>query len=176
MRWERLFEDLEAQLAEAELDGMRAEVADRTRREVAKVRLRDRIRAAQGREVVVRVSGVGAVHGTVSSAGPDWLLLAEPAGTEALIPLASVVQVSGLSTRANPPESRVSDRLGLGYVLRGIARDRSEVVATLVDGSALSGTVDRVGADHVDLAERSAEGVATWVAPFTGLGAVRRLR
>jgi hypothetical protein len=176
MRWERLFEDLAAQLTEAELDGMRSEVADRTRRELAKVRLRDRVRAAQGNHVAIRVSGIGPIHGTISGAGPDWLLLAEPAGTEALVPLAAVVQVSGLGMRASPPDSRVSDRLGLGYVLRGVARDRAEVVVTLVDGAALAGTIDRVGADHLDLAERSAEGVATWVAPFAGLGVVRRLR
>src|SRR5688572_23589779 len=122
MRWERLFEDLTAQLAEAEVDGLRSEVADRTRRERAKVRLRDRIRAAQGSHVAIRVAGVGPINGTVSAAGPDWLLLTEPAGTEALVPIAAIVQVSGLNARASPPETRVSDRLGLGYVLRGIAR------------------------------------------------------
>lgn len=176
MRWERLFEDLAAQLTEAELDGMRSEVADRTRRELAKIRLRDRVRAALGVHVAMRVRGVGPINGTVSGAGPDWVLLAEPTGTEALVPLTAVVQVTGLGTRASPPDGRVSDRLGLGYVLRGIARDRAEVVVTLVDGSGLAGTIDRVGADHVDIAERSPEGLATWVALFAGLGAVRRLR
>jgi hypothetical protein len=36
-------------------------------------------------------------------------------------------------------------------VLRAVSRDRAEVTVGLVDGSQVTGTVDRVGADHVDV-------------------------
>jgi hypothetical protein len=48
------------------------------------------------------------------------------------------------------------------------------VVATLTDGSTLTGTVERVGADHFDLADRPPDvGDATTV-PFGALALVRR--
>jgi len=62
--------------------------------------------------------------------------------------------VSGLGPHAAPaPEDGVGERLGLGYALRVIARDRSPVTLVLRDGTVVGGTLDRVGADFVDLAE-----------------------
>lgn len=179
MRWERLFEDLEAQLAEAALEELRAEVADRTRREMAELRLADRLRAAHGQQVVVRVSGIGPVPGTLRSTGPDWALLAEPLGVEALIPLAAVVQIAGMGRRATPPGAtgQVARRLGLGYALRGLARDRADVVVTMTDGGTLAGTIDRVGADHMDVTERGEDRPGgSWTVRFAGTGLVRRSR
>lgn len=179
MRWERLFEDLEAQLAEAEVDELRAEVADRTRREIAELRLSDRLRATHGQQIVVRVSGVGPVTGTLRSSGPDWALLAEPLGVEALVPLAAVVQVVGIGTRATPPgvAGQVARRLGLGYALRGLARDRADVVVAMTDGGTLTGMIDRVGADHIDVTERGVDGTGgSWTVRFAGIGVVRRSR
>lgn len=177
MRWERLFNDLEAQLAEAELGELRAEVADRTRREVAELRLTDRLRAAHGHAVVVRVRGVGPLPATVRTTGPDWVLLIEPAGAETLVPLAAITQVAGLGRRAIGPgaDGLVARRLGLGFALRGLARDRATVAVLLTDGSALAGMIDRVGSDHMDLTEHAADGPGnSWSVPFAGVGAVRR--
>jgi hypothetical protein len=178
-RWERLFADLEAQFAESEIGELRAEVADRTRSELAKVRVADRLRATTGRDLVVWVGGGVALRGSVSAAGPDWLLLAEPGGTEAVVALAATLKITGLGRRASVPgsEGRLAGRLRLSYVLRGIARDRSAVVATLTDGSTLTGTVERVGADHFDLADLAdrAAGVGDGTTvPFGALALVRR--
>ena len=76
MRWERLFDDLEAQLSSDETRELAAEVADRTRRERALVGLHERFAAAADRTVVeIRVAGVGLLRGLVTGSGPDWVLL-----------------------------------------------------------------------------------------------------
>lgn len=177
MRWERLFEDLEAQLTEWELSDLRAEVADRTRLEESRVRLADRLRAARGGQVSAKVRGAGPVRGEVGAVGADWVLVAEESGGEAVVPLAALTHVAGLGSRVEAPGkgSRVASRLRLGYVLRAISRDRAEVVVTLVDGGTLRGTIDRVGADHADIAER-AGGSGRWTVAFAGIAVVRRSR
>lgn len=183
MRWERLFDDLEAQFDLEERTDLEAEIADRTRREVAQLRLSDLVRAAVDRPLTLGVLGVGAVTGSVRAAGPDWVLLSDPAGAEAMVPLAAVTRVSGLGGRpaAPGPAATVTRRLGVGYVLRRIARDRSEVVVMLTDTTSLSGTVDRVGADFVEVVEprhalggRAREPLASWTVPRRALAAVRR--
>jgi hypothetical protein len=157
VRWQALFDDLDAQLAAEEAAELRAEVADRTRRELALVRIRDRLEPSFGAAVAVAVHGGGTVHGRLLDAGGDWLLLEEAGARELLVPLAAVLTVAGLSARSGPPgaEGEVGKRLDLRWALRGLARSRSAVRIGLRDGSTISGTVDRVGADHLDLAEHA---------------------
>lgn len=154
MRWDDLFRDLEAQLEAAEAVDLAAEVADRTRIESAQLALVDRLRGTLGRRVTVRVVAAGLVDGELQGVGPDWLLIAGPGGREAVVSLPAVVSVSGLAGwSAAPGETgEVTRRLGLGYALRGLARDRAGVSVTLLDGTVLTGTLDRVGADFVELA------------------------
>jgi hypothetical protein len=159
VRWDELFADLEGQAASAEAAELAAEVADRTRREVGRLRLVDRLRAGSGASLVVRVLGGEVLTGTVADVGADWVLL-EQAGTRAaLVPLTAVVALSGLGSRAELPESEgaVLSRLDLRYALRRLVRDRAVVEVVLSDGTAVSGTFDRVAADHVDLAQHQVE-------------------
>ncbi len=183
MRWQRLFDDLEAQVEQADQAMLDTEVADRTRREMARVRLADRLRASVGESIVIRLMGLGSLTAVVESAGPDWVLVTERAGIETLLPLRAVLNVTGLGAQAAVPgsEGAVEARLGLGYALRRIARDRSPVVVTLSDGSTARGTVDRVGADAFDLREtdaarvgRSAREATGQTVPFAALSALRR--
>lgn len=155
MRWQALFDDLEAQVEAAEAAELSAEVADRTRRETGLLRVLDRLRASAGHPIAVTTWGGGTVHGTLLDAGPDWLLLSETGLREVLVPMGSVLGVTGLSARTAPPgsEGDVGRRLDLRWALRGLARDRAGVSLVLRDGSTLAGTLDRVGADHVDVAE-----------------------
>lgn len=183
MRWDALFTDLEAQADAADAAELAAEVTDRRRREVARVRLEDRARLARGVELTVALGAAGTVAGRVVTAGPQWMLLSLAGGGELIVRLAAVTWVTGLPALASDPESlsAVEARLGLGYVLRALAREREPVTLLLVDGSALTGTIDRAGADFLDLAEHAGDerrrpGVVRGVrtVPYAGLAGVRR--
>jgi hypothetical protein len=157
MRWQALFDDLEAQAEAAQAAGLQSEVADRTRRELALLRTVDRLRAAEGHPLALAVHGAGVLHGRLVDAGGDWALLEEAGAREVLVPLDAVLSVSGLSLRSGVPgsEGQVGRRLDLRWALRGLARDRAPVTVVLRDGSAITGTLDRVGADHVDVADHA---------------------
>ena len=181
MRWEALFADLEAQLDAAATEELNAEVADRTRRELARLHLVDRARAAVGATVTV-AAGAVTVSGTLTRVGPDWWLLREQTALEALIPLTAVGWVAGLPAAVVDPESvgAVESRLGLAHALRGVARDRAPVTLVLTDGRALTGTIDGVGADFVDVSEhapgearRPAQVRGARTVPFAAVAVVR---
>lgn len=182
MRWEALFADLEGQAEELAAAELRAEVADRTRREHGLLHLADRLRAAEGHPLAVSVWGAGVVHGRLVDAGSDWLLLEETGLRDVLVPAAAVLGVAGLGARAQLPgsEGEVGRRLDLRWALRALARDRAGVSVVLRDGSTLTGTLDRVGADHVDVAEhapgearRAAAVRQVRVVPLGGLALLR---
>lgn len=158
MRWRALFDDLEAQFDAAQAAELAGEVSERTRRELALLRTVDRLRPAVGFPLVVALAGGAVARGRLGDVGADWLLLEEPGGYEALVPLASVLGISGLGERSAAPgaEGSVTKRLGLGWALRGLARSRIGIGLHLLDGSVVTGTLDRVGADHLDLAEHGA--------------------
>lgn len=181
MRWRRLFEDLEAQ-AEAAADAeLGAEIAERSRREAALIHLRDRLAAAHGAAVTVHLPGAGQVQGLLADSGIDWLLLEERGAGEILVPLVALLGVAGAGAAvAVPDDSAVGRRLDLRWALRGLARSRTAVRLVLIDGSVVLGTIDRVGADHVDLAEHGRDELRRATAvrqvrlvPFTALVAVR---
>ncbi|HEV2888158.1 MAG TPA: hypothetical protein VGX49_14695, partial [Jatrophihabitans sp.] len=88
--------------------------------------------------------------------GTGWLLLDEGAGREALLAAAAVTSVSGLGRLAGPAGSALDAGLGIGRVLRGVARDRSVLRICLTDATVLDGTVDRVGSDFVEFAVHAA--------------------
>jgi hypothetical protein len=182
VRWDALFRDLEAQLAAAEQAEHDAEVADRTRREGATLGLVDRARGGVGSRLSVRLMGAGSVDGVLLEVGADWLLVDEGAGREALLARPAVLSLAGLTAWSSAPGSggQVFLRLGLGSALRGIARDRSGVSAWLVDGSVVAGTVERVGADFLELSthgpgepRRRDAVTAVRTVPFAALAMVR---
>jgi hypothetical protein len=183
MRWEQLFDDLEARAAALEQAERSAEVDDRTRGEVATLGLVDRLRAAVDTAVRVRGAGFGALSGTVVRVGPDWLLIDEGGGREALIALAGVLSVEGAGRLSAVPGSAgaVAARLRMPTLLRGIVRDRSAVHLLLSDGTATAGTLDRVGRDFVELAahpagepRRRQEVREVQLVPLTAVMAIRR--
>lgn len=153
MRWDELFDDLEAQLGAEQRRERDSEVADRTRRERASVSLAARFAASVGSPVAIRLVSGAPVRGELLDIGDGWLLVRLESGGEAVVPLQAVLSVSGLSARATG--ARTARRFTLGYALRGLSRDRAQVVVTDVAGTVLTGTIDAVGADFLDLAEHA---------------------
>lgn len=183
MRWDALFADLEAQAAALEQAERAAEVEERTRGELGAIGVVDRLRGGEGTAVRLRLPGGRTLNGQLLRVGPDWLLLGETAGSEAVVPMAALLGVRGLTRYSAVPGTAgaVAARLGLRPVLRGIARDRSPVRLELLDGTSVDATIDRVGADFVEAAvhapgepRRRAEVRDVEVIPFAALAAVRR--
>lgn len=153
MRWDQLFDDLEAQLGAEERRERDSEVADRTRRERATVEFGARLAAAVGSTLRLRLLTGVQLQGELLDLGEDWLLLQLETGREAVVPLPSIAGVTGLPVRASA--ARTARRFALGYALRGLSRDRAAVALTDTSGQVLTGTIDVVGADSLDLAEHA---------------------
>ncbi|GAA1467461.1 hypothetical protein [Microbacterium thalassium] len=165
MRWERFFDDLEDQLAsewEAERAALDTE-AERLR--VARMPLRDRLVAlrhggsgermpvfefADGDRIAAEVAGVGA----------DWVALRTRSRHPGIVVarLGAIVSIAldhadvlG-SARPAGPATRLAERVTFGFALRDLVRRRTPVAVHLATGRVLHGTIDRAGADHLDLA------------------------
>jgi hypothetical protein len=154
MRWEALFADLEARIDTLSAAEREAEIVDRTRYEIGRFELTDRLRPAVGARLRLSCQGGLTLIGRLDRVHREWLLLDDGAGGEALIVLSAVMSVGGLSRMSASPGtmSAVDARFGLRLALRGIARDRSAVRLHLIDGTVLNGTLDRAGNDFVELA------------------------
>lgn len=158
MRWQQLFADLEARFEAEQEATERAETSSRARHELGSLRFVDRLGGAVGSPVVLLCRGAGQVSGTLAEVGSDWLLL-DDAGRELLVATSAVRAVEGLGRRTVAAEDAglVASRLDLRRALRGLARDRATVQLVLDEGTSLHGTIDRVGADYVELAEHPAD-------------------
>ena len=181
MRWDRLFDDLAAQLTRDENRERESEVADRTRRERAMLDAHTRMLAnVDAARVGLRLPG-RVVTGRLVDVGPDWALVETAPERPCLVAVAAVRGITGLGPGARTP-SVVAKRFGLGAALRAVSRDRAVVELADVDGRTVTGTIDVVGADHLELAEhaadeprRAANVTGRVLVPFWSLGSVRRI-
>jgi hypothetical protein len=87
--------------------------------------------------------------------GRDWIAGDLPGGAQAILPVHGVAALlptpAQVVADGGPPSGALTDRLGLPFVLRDLARRRRAVQLRLRAGST-AGTIDRVGRDHLDLA------------------------
>jgi hypothetical protein len=179
MRWDALFSDLEGQWEAAEAAELSAEVADRSRREAARLRLLDRLAANVGAPAAVRLVNSDVVTGEITSYGPDWVLVLDETGRSVLIPATAVLWLTGLGRMSADPSraANVESKLDLRYALRRLVRDRGEVLVSFVDGTRVTGALVRAGADFVEVAEAGSLGVAARrvvrTIPLAALGFVR---
>ncbi|PZQ89756.1 MAG: hypothetical protein DI534_08165 [Leifsonia xyli] len=168
MRWDELFADIESQL-EHELDA-EAQVlaAEEERLRLARLGMRERLLAmGRGAEPVTLVLADGETLALrVGSAGRDWIAGEIDLGRRrhlVVVPLASVSAALpghgqlelGLAAQESDPVPDLAGRLGLAFVLRDLCRRRVGVELSTRAGR-VHGTLDRVGRDHLDLAEHEA--------------------
>lgn len=151
MRFERIFDDLEGRFAHQEREEMRAVSDDLARAERAQLSLADRLRGAGAHSLTLHLGAVLRLEGTVEEVGEGWLSVRETGARQrAVVPLPAIVLVQGLPTRARPAEETLRSPLGLGSVLREIARDRS-VVRLETSAGGITGRIAAVGADALDV-------------------------
>jgi len=191
VRWDQFFDDLEGQLAsewEAERAALDTE-AERLR--LSRVALRERLTALVDSKRDAPPPSFEVVDGTVLSAGvtgvgADWVAL-EGGRTGALVvPFASIAGI-GMphadvlrSARPTAARSALADRMTLGFVVRDLVRRRVAVTVHLTHGRVLSGTIDRAGADHLDIAlheqgtpRRAAAVTGHRIVPFAAVAWIR---
>ncbi|GAA3205797.1 hypothetical protein [Microbacterium terregens] len=191
MRWDRFFDDLEGQLAsewEAERAALDTE-AERLR--LSRVLLRERLSALMDRGRETPAPSFEVADGTVLAAevtgvGADWAALEGGRSGALIVPFGSIAAIgmphADVLRTARPAAGpgTLADRMTLGFVLRDLVRRRVAVSVHLVHGRVLSGTIDRAGADHFDLAlhepgtpRRAADVTGHRLVPFCALAWIR---
>ena len=125
------------------------EVAERIVLEDSRVELIDRLRAGIGQPIWISV-GLGCVTGELTEVVSDAVVTCGERG-KIIVALSAVAAVSAAPARAVSPSSvsRIDARLGIGSLLRR-ETGRGLTLATRA-GDRFSGTLVRVGADHLQL-------------------------
>jgi hypothetical protein len=188
VRWDDLFADLEGQLEQI-LGAEEVDLAaEEERLRLGRLGLRDRLAALVGDEVAVELRDASRLALRIEALGRDWIAGVAAGGRPVAltIPIDAVAAVlpslDRIAATLAPPDERpdaLSRRLGLAFVLRDLCRRRRPVELTTVT-RAVHGTIDRVGRDHLDLAEhdpgesrRPASVRAIRLVPFAQLLVVR---
>jgi hypothetical protein len=165
VRWDRFFEDLQDQF-DAEWEAERAVLdTEAERLRLSRVALRERLvelgRPADADAPVLawELLGEVSVSARVNVVGADWVGVETSADRSGVIPLASIGTIglghADLLRSARPrvaERATLTERMTLGFVLRDLVRRRTPVTVTTNAGRSLAGTIDRAGADHLDLA------------------------
>jgi hypothetical protein len=194
VRWQNLFDDLESQL-ESELGAEEVDLlAEEERLRLGRLTVRDRLRAlhggAAGESIGIALRDGERMPLAIAAIGRDWVAGETDGGTlrSAIVPIAAIAVLDPVaaqltaSLRGDPapePPTALSARLGLAFVLRDLCRRRAPVELR-VGAERWHGTIDRVGRDHLDLAEhapgeprRSASVARIRIVAFAALDLVR---
>jgi hypothetical protein len=167
VRWDNLFDDLEGQL-ESELNAEDLDLrAEEERLRLGRLSLRQRLTALSGGAGRSRATRIVLVSGQTvtvrpTTFGKDWLaadlLDAGTGDPQCLLPFAAIGAVILVPEQVAPslepePEAtaRLVERIGLPFVLRDLCRRRKSLQLHTTLG-VVTGTIDRVGRDHLDLA------------------------
>jgi hypothetical protein len=169
MRWDNLFDDLESQL-EQELGAEDIDLlAEEERLRLGRLGLRDRLRSLMPAATAVEPLRILLTDGSrrsiaIGAVGRDWIageLVGDGARTAScVIPIHAISgclptseqTVASVGGGAEQGVGSLAGRLGLPFVLRDLCRRRASLDIR-TPRELLHGTIDRVGRDHVDLAE-----------------------
>jgi hypothetical protein len=170
MRWDNLFDDLAGQL-EHELQNEESDLQQEEERlRLGRLTIRDRITAIyratapEVRRIRYR-SRSGETH-TVRplTVGRDWMAgdLDDRAGVQCVVPFSAIDSLvldrdqiaPSLVGSADP--TPLAARLGIAFLLRDLSRRRTAVTVESI-AATTTGTIDRVGRDHFDLAAHDLE-------------------
>jgi hypothetical protein len=162
MRWDRLFDDLETQLDHDRREEARALALEAERARVGRLGLRERIAAMSASDGgTVRLDLVDGTSLQVrpTSFGRDWIggVIAGRAGAHCVVPVGAIAAVAASrrqveeSLTPQAASTGLIERIGLAFALRDLGRRRAGVDVRTLDGRT-HGTIDRVAADHLDLA------------------------
>lgn len=175
MDFQQLFEDLTAQLGEELERELRFQHEDDERQRQARLTLIARLESLaknnqSGPVELGLVLNSGLELSVIpQTCGKDWFLadVLSPNSFEgsAIIPITAIAEVTFpreylQTSLGNPdsqknhdrPQPRLTHQIGLGFILRDLARRRSSVVVQTERGH-VRGVLDRVGADHLEIAE-----------------------
>jgi hypothetical protein len=162
VRWDRLFDDLEGQAADLELEERDALVDELREGAWAETTWRDLV----GGHVVLEVTGLGRVEGEARLVNENVVHLVSDRAEHVVAGPAVLEVVS--SERRGTPATAVTARLGWGHVLRAARDDGDATRLTRRDGTSIDGSVDVVGRDFVTV--RS--GRRTRIVPFAAIAAL----
>lgn len=143
VRWDRLFDELEAQSDELEREERDALVDEMRDGDWAETRWLDLL----GGRVTLELIGGGRVDGVVTLVNEQVLQLAGDR-TDHVVSAGAVVVVHAAERRADV-SGRVAAALGWGHVFRALRDEGEDVVVRLIDGSTREGVVTAVGGDFV---------------------------
>ncbi|MFT4298821.1 MAG: hypothetical protein QM597_04190 [Aeromicrobium sp.] len=165
MRWQRLFDELEASVADEEALEREALVHDLVDEEWAQASSCDLIWGG----VAVEAQGAGWIEGRVQRASRDFVVVEAAAGGETVVARSAILGWRGGAGRA-PQQGPVTARLGWTQLLRALRDDDVAVVVRRTDGSVVSGQIEAVAADAVRLGGLDA--TAMWT-PFAAIATLR---
>lgn len=176
-RFDELLAGIEAEVEAADVASLDADIAEVERAARSEARLIDRLRAQD--HAGIELADGSMLAGIVVAVGRDVVVVSCDDGDW-------VIPAWGITAVINPREGTqaarfASERLGLASVLRAWARQRNVVRVVRIGAAPLDGTIDAVGADHLDLAEHdpgeprtSAAVRRQAVIPFGAIAGVRR--
>ena len=163
MRWERLFNELEAQAGDLEMQERDALVEELRDGEWADTSWR----SLMGGDVVLDVVGLGRLEGSAVLVNKQIIQL-RGERVEHVVSADAVAAVISAERRSDQP-SVVSAALGWGHVFRALRAEGQPVRVRTVTGSTIDGTIDVVGADFVRVHEDSGHDQSV---PFAALAMV----
>ncbi len=149
MRWERLFNELEAQAGDLEMQHRDALVDELRDGEWAETSWR----SCLGGRVEIDVLGAGRIAGDAVLVNEQVIQLSNER-FDHFVSASAVIAVASAERRAEPG-STVTASLGWRHVFRTLRDEAEPVRVQLVTGSTIDGTVAVIGADFVRIREES---------------------